>query len=83
MSASIYIETAGCAFNVSDGEAMAGVLRRSGYEIAARASDADLVVLGLKGAIAHKTVTYDLERQMEGAIKLKCSEFGKAIVDSM
>ncbi len=44
---------------------------------------ADLVVLGLKRAIAHKTVTYDLERQMEGATKLKCSEFGKAIVDSM
>ncbi len=44
---------------------------------------ADLVVLGLKRAIAHKTVTYDLERQMEGATKLKCSEFGNAIVDSM
>ena len=29
------------------------------------------------------TVTYDLERQMEGAKLLKCSEFGQAIVSNM
>jgi len=28
-------------------------------------------------------VTYDLERLMDGATKLKCSEFGEAIVDNM
>ena len=44
---------------------------------------ADLVVKGIEGAIAKKTVTYDLERQMEGATLLKCSEFGQAIVDNM
>ncbi|MDE2038387.1 MAG: NADP-dependent isocitrate dehydrogenase [Elusimicrobia bacterium] len=44
---------------------------------------ADLVVKGLKGAIQAKTVTYDLERQMQGAKKLKTSEFGAAIVAQM
>jgi isocitrate dehydrogenase len=44
---------------------------------------ADLVVKGVEGAIAAKTVTYDFERQMEGATLLKCSEFGEAIVKHM
>jgi isocitrate dehydrogenase len=44
---------------------------------------ADLVIKGLKGAIAKKRVTYDLERQMEGATKLSCSEFGQEIIDNM
>ncbi len=30
-----------------------------------------------------KTVTYDLERRMDGATNLKCSEFGEAFVDNM
>jgi len=33
--------------------------------------------------IANKTVTYDLHRQMSGATLLKCSEFGRAVVDNM
>ena len=41
---------------------------------------ADLVIKGMDGAIAAKTVTYDFARQMEGAKKVKCSEFGEAIV---
>jgi isocitrate dehydrogenase len=44
---------------------------------------ADLVLVGLEGAINAKTVTYDLERQMPGAKKLKTSEFGAAIVSHM
>jgi isocitrate dehydrogenase len=44
---------------------------------------ADLIVKGLSGAIANKTVTYDLERLMEGATKLSCSQFGQAIIDNM
>jgi isocitrate dehydrogenase len=44
---------------------------------------ADLILRGIKTAVANKTVTYDLERQMEGAKLLKCSEFGQAIVDNM
>jgi isocitrate dehydrogenase len=28
-------------------------------------------------------VTYDLHRQMEGATKLKTSEFGNAIIENM
>ncbi|MBN1501184.1 MAG: NADP-dependent isocitrate dehydrogenase [Spirochaetes bacterium] len=44
---------------------------------------ADLVVTGLEKTISQKKVTYDLERQMEGATLLKCSEFGNAIADNM
>lgn len=42
-----------------------------------------LIVNGIEGAIAKKTVTYDFERLMEGATKLKCSEFGDAIIENM
>ncbi len=44
---------------------------------------ADLIIAGLEGAIAAKTVTYDFHRMMEGATKLKCSEFGDAIIKHM
>lgn len=44
---------------------------------------ADLIVKGLEGAIAKKRVTYDFERLMEGATKLKCSEFGTEIIANM
>ncbi|TWT90525.1 Isocitrate dehydrogenase [NADP] [Pseudobythopirellula maris] len=44
---------------------------------------ADLIIKGLNGAIGAKTVTYDFERQMEGATLVKCSEFGQAIVKHM
>jgi isocitrate dehydrogenase len=44
---------------------------------------ADLIVKGMEGAIANKTVTYDFERLMEGAKLLKCSEFGDAIIANM
>jgi len=44
---------------------------------------ADGIIRGLERTIANKTVTYDFERLMTGAKLLKCSEFGKAIVDNM
>jgi isocitrate dehydrogenase len=44
---------------------------------------ADAVIRGLEGAIAAKTVTYDFERLMEGATKVKTSEFGDAIIANM
>ena len=44
---------------------------------------ADLLVQGLERTIQQKKVTYDLERQMQGAILLKCSEFGKAVAENM
>jgi isocitrate dehydrogenase len=44
---------------------------------------ADLVVKGLKGAIANRTVTYDLERQMEGATKVSTSRFAEEIARNM
>ena len=37
----------------------------------------------LETAIARKRVTYDLARQIEGATKVKCSEFASSIVESM
>ena len=43
----------------------------------------DLIVKGIQDAIAAKTVTYDLERQMEGATKVSTSGFAQAIVDHM
>jgi isocitrate dehydrogenase len=42
-----------------------------------------LIVKGLQGAIQSKRVTYDFERLMEGATKLKCSEFGHEIIRNM
>jgi isocitrate dehydrogenase len=44
---------------------------------------ADLIVKGVEGAIAAKTVTYDFHRQMDGATLLKCSEFGDAMIRHM
>ncbi len=44
---------------------------------------ADLIVRSLEKTIAHKTVTYDFARLMEGAKLLKCSEFGKEIIKNM
>ncbi|HYQ72768.1 MAG TPA: NADP-dependent isocitrate dehydrogenase [Gammaproteobacteria bacterium] len=53
------------------------MLRHLGWNEAA-----DRIINGLSGAIAAKTVTYDLERLMDGATKISCSEFGKAIVSN-
>jgi isocitrate dehydrogenase len=44
---------------------------------------ARMVDRGLEGAVQAKTVTYDLERQMEGARLLKTSEFAEAVVSHM
>ena len=44
---------------------------------------ADLVVEAMTKTIQDKTVTYDLHRQIEGATKLSCSEYAKAIVANM
>ena len=54
------------------------MLEHLGWEEAARAVDR-----GLEGAIGAKTVTYDLERQMEGATKVPTSGFAQAIVEHM
>ena len=44
---------------------------------------ADLIVKGIEGAIAARTVTFDFARLMEDAIEVKCSEFGDAIIKHM
>ena len=54
------------------------MLRHIGWNEAA-----DLIIDGMNGAIQNGTVTYDFERQMDGATLLSCSDFGKAIVASM
>ena len=54
------------------------MLRHMGWPEAA-----DLIIKGVNGAIAAKTVTYDFERLMDGARLLSCSEFGDAIIAKM
>lgn len=44
---------------------------------------ADAVEQALETTIGQKRVTYDLERQMDGATKLKTSEFGDAIIENL
>lgn len=44
---------------------------------------AELVEKAISAAIQQKKVTYDLERQMEGATLMKTSQFASAIIDNM
>jgi isocitrate dehydrogenase len=44
---------------------------------------ADMIENAIEATIANKTVTYDFARLMEGATKVKCSEFGTAIIENM
>ena len=44
---------------------------------------ADLLIKSTEDAIAAKTVTYDFERQMEGAKLVSCSGFGDAMISHM
>jgi len=60
---------------VLSGEMM---LRYMGWTAAA-----DLIIKGMDGAIAAKTVTYDFARLMEGAKEVKCSEFADAVIGKM
>ncbi len=43
----------------------------------------ELVYKAIEGAIAKKVVTYDLARQIEGATKVKCSEFATEMINCM
>ncbi|WP_210395312.1 NADP-dependent isocitrate dehydrogenase [Motiliproteus sediminis] len=54
------------------------MLRHMGWKEAA-----DLILRGMSGAIAAKTVTYDFERLMEGATLVSSSGFGEAVVAHM
>lgn len=54
------------------------MLRHMGWTEAA-----DMVIEAMSNVIQNKTVTYDLERLMEGATLLSCSEFGDALIDSL
>jgi isocitrate dehydrogenase len=44
---------------------------------------ADKILKGMDGAISRKQVTYDFARLMDGATKVKCSEFGDALIRNM
>ena len=54
------------------------MLRHMGWTEAA-----NLILNAMSKTIKNKTVTYDLERLIDDAIKLSCSEFGKALEDSI
>ena len=44
---------------------------------------AQKIIEGLEKTISRKVVTYDLARQMEGAKKVKCSEFASAVIENL
>ncbi len=44
---------------------------------------ADAIIKAMDATISQRTVTYDFARLMEGATKVKCSEFGTAMIDNM
>jgi isocitrate dehydrogenase len=44
---------------------------------------ADLIITAMEKTISQKKVTYDVERLMDGATLLKCSEFATAIIGNM
>jgi isocitrate dehydrogenase len=54
------------------------MLEHMGWDEAAK-----LIIVGLEKAIAAKTVTYDLARQMQGATEVSTSGFGDAIIKGM
>jgi isocitrate dehydrogenase len=54
------------------------MLEYMGWDAAAK-----LIVKGIEKSITVKRVTYDFERLMEGATKLKCSEFGDEVIKNM
>jgi isocitrate dehydrogenase len=54
------------------------MLEYMGWDAAAK-----LIVKGIEKSITAKRVTYDFERLMEGATKLKCSEFGDEVIKNM
>jgi isocitrate dehydrogenase len=43
----------------------------------------ELIQAGMEKTIQAKIVTYDLARQLKGAIQVKCSEFGRVIIKNM
>jgi isocitrate dehydrogenase len=44
---------------------------------------ADLIVAAMERTIGQKIVTYDFARLMDGATEVKCSEFGRALIQNM
>tara|TARA_B110000196_G_scaffold131811_1_gene114095 strand:- start:265 stop:861 length:597 start_codon:yes stop_codon:yes gene_type:complete len=54
------------------------MLRYLGWDEAA-----DMIMNSLEKTFSQKLVTYDFERQMDGATLLKCSEFGDALIKNM
>ncbi|CAH0990326.1 Isocitrate dehydrogenase [NADP] [Sinobacterium norvegicum] len=54
------------------------MLRHLGWNEAA-----ELIIKGMNAAIANKTVTYDFDRLMDGAVLRSCSEFGDDIIAGM
>jgi isocitrate dehydrogenase len=54
------------------------MLRHMGWHEAA-----DLIVQSMEKTISQQIVTYDFARLMEGATKVKCSEFGQALIENM
>jgi threonylcarbamoyladenosine tRNA methylthiotransferase CDKAL1 len=59
----VFVETYGCAFNVSDGEVMTALLERDGFEIVKSADDADILIVN---SCTVKDRTYlDLKKRIQ------------------
>ena len=43
----------------------------------------DAIIAAMDRSIDQKVVTYDFARLMEGATKVKCSEFGDALIRNL
>jgi isocitrate dehydrogenase len=54
------------------------MLRHMGWREAA-----DLIIKGMDRAISEKIVTYDFARLMTGANEVRCSDFGRAMIERM
>ena len=64
---------------MGDGSFIADILSEDGWTL----GQPDLIVKSLEKAIAAKTVTYDFERLMPGAKKVKTSEFASEMIKHM
>ncbi|AXA37046.1 MAG: tRNA (N(6)-L-threonylcarbamoyladenosine(37)-C(2))-methylthiotransferase [Candidatus Hydrogenedentota bacterium] len=74
----VYIETYGCTFNVSDSEAMAGLLAAAGFEIVASEAEADVVVVN--SCIVKDRSYWDLRKRLGGLCARRDREGGPVVV---
>jgi tRNA-2-methylthio-N6-dimethylallyladenosine synthase len=79
----VYVETYGCQMNVADSDLIGSVLAEAGYAVAARADDADVIVVNTC-AVREKAEERVIARASElGAVKRRRPQAVLAIVGCM